>query len=174
MSNSFLLFLFFGLVTLSHGVFLILAKNSSSSDRKALWKIHNWVNRTLWWILFLWIAVFQFVARQYIIDFITTPLGIVIGCLGFVLIGKSYMKLGFDRAMGSRFFFHSIERIQKGPYKILRNPMYDGFMLVFLGLGITFGIVEDFYLALLSFLLLNVFLASVENFSFPQSIFDFF
>ena len=49
--------------------------------------------------------------------------------------------------------------------------MNDGFILLFVGLGLVLGIVEDFYLALASFVLLNIFLATIENQGYKWKLF---
>ncbi len=56
-------------------------------------------------------------------------------------------------------------------YSFLNNPMYDGFIFIFIGLGLILGIKIDFYLAAWSFLLLNIFLASIENYKWRCSPF---
>jgi protein-S-isoprenylcysteine O-methyltransferase Ste14 len=90
--------------------------------------------------------------------------------MGFIAIGVGLViwvriLLGRNQAMGERFFFpETFRRASSGPFKLLRNPMYDGFILVFAGLALAFGIYEDFILATTSFVLLNLWLSRIENF----------
>lgn len=49
--------------------------------------------------------------------------------------------------------------------------MYDGFILIFIGVGLLFGIRENFYLAGASFILLNLLLARVENYKWSWNPF---
>lgn len=151
-----ILFLF---VTLNHGIFLLLGKSG-----KLLWDIHLLLNGTLWLLLLLWIILIQFHMPAFLP---TTPvqiLGIIFCSGGLLLVINSFANLGFKQAMGYRFFSREkMTWISKGVYSILDNPMYDGFILILIGLGLFRGIMADFYLALDSLIFLNLFLASIEN-----------
>lgn len=59
-----------------------------------------------------------------------------------------------------------IEWITKGIYSYLHNPIYDGFVLMLVGLALVTQLSFNLILAFASFMLLNVFLASVENSQF--------
>ncbi len=85
---------------------------------------------------------------------------------------QARLALGHDQAMGLRFFLpEKAIRVVTSIYRFLRNPMYDGFILVFMGLGLALGIAADLYLALVSFTLFNVLLASVENYEWSWNPF---
>lgn len=153
---------FFLFVTLSHALFLWWGKKSQGKSR--IWKIHLVVNGILWLILLGSIALIQLHSYDFQPAVWIKFLGSLSITVGMVLIISSFKNLGFKRAMGQRFFFKEEKVwISRGVYAKLTNPMYDGFFLILLGFGLFFGIVSDFFLALLSFLLLNVFLASIEN-----------
>lgn len=169
-NNLIPLLLFFLITTLSHGVFLIYAKIVSSLQRKTLEKVHYIVNGILWMVLLLWIIIFQFTASSFSTGKIQQTTGAIFFVLGLFLSIKSYSMLGLRRAMGSRFFIEDKERkIQKGLYRRLKNPMYDGFVLIFVGLALFLGINADYYLAIFSFIFLNVFLATIEAYRKPKN-----
>jgi len=67
--------------------------------------------------------------------------------------------------MGRQFFLRENKKqwITSSIYKYLKNPMYDGFILIFLGLTLMRGTTENLLLALSSFLLLNIFLSRIES-----------
>ena len=74
--------------------------------------------------------------------------------------------------MGLRFFYlEKDNRVENFLYRFLNNPMYDGFILVLVGLGLWRGVVEDFYLAFVSFILFNIFLATIENKGYKWKLF---
>lgn len=161
----FLLFAFFIFVTLSQAVFLLLAKNSvSKSFKKKLWNIHYSFNGLLWIILTFWIIFIQTGLKDIEFSIPVKITGAILVLLGCFLSINNTKKLSLRQAMGYRFFTdEKITWISSGTYSFLKNPIYDGFILVFLGLGFLVGIVANFYLALLSFILLNVILASIEK-----------
>ena len=55
------------------------------------------------------------------------------------------------------------ERVISGPFRWMKNPMYTGFFLVFLGIALGKNSLYDLAIALESLLLLNGFQAGVEN-----------
>lgn len=73
--------------------------------------------------------------------------------------------LGWRQAMGSRFFDSSYNHTwtTKGLYRYLKNPIYDGFFLIFVGMFFHKSQLDYLLLAVSSILLLNIFLAPVEN-----------
>jgi len=161
--------LFFAFAALSHGAFLFFARhhqNYSTEKKLRLWLLHTWLNGTLWLMLASFVGTAQFLFLR----FNPTPqvqfLGLVSLVIGCFFVARSHLALGFKQAMGLRFFFpKKTKKITAGLYRFLNNPMYDGFLFILIGLGLTLGIVEDFYLAIASFILLNIFFASVENYT---------
>ena len=160
------------LITLCHGVFLLWAERRQEllrEDREKLWRVHKLLNGTLWKLLGLGIIVAEFVLPHSII-FPQSGLGLVLIVIGAWLVVKTHLDLGSEVAMGRRFFFpeEAPMWLATGVYSFLTHPMYDGFLIIFLGLAVTFHSIENFYFALASFLLFNVFLALVvENRGYP-------
>lgn len=162
----FEIFLFFLLVTVSHALFLNLAKSNKIKNKLNFWKKHYFINGILWLILLIWIIAIQFSARTITFPFWIKLSGFTLCLIGFLLVIAAFRKISLKEAMGYRFFSKTkVNRVSLGVYKFLTNPMYDGFVLIFLGLGFLTGIKVDFYLAAESFLLLNLFLAIIESLS---------
>lgn len=162
--------LFTTLITISHAYFLSWAKkhqNLPHNTRMKFWQIHLKLNGTLWLIDAGWIIAIQFYLTRYQYPFEARFFGFLLIIIGLFLVAKARLLLGRSQAMGIRFFFpEKAHRIKGSLYRFLNNPMYDGFILIFVGGGFALGIVENFYFALASFLLFNIFLASIENFEF--------
>jgi len=99
-------------------------------------------------------------------------IGLIALIAGLYLSIKSRILLGRHQAMGIRFFLpEKTTKITNSLYSFLNNPMYDGFILIFIGVGLLFGIRENFYLAGASFILLNLLLARVENYKWSWNPF---
>ena len=91
--------------------------------------------------------------------------GISLFVVGLVMVLAISFMLNFEHLMGLRFFYPTkAKRVYSSLFRILNNPMYDGFFLILLGCALWFDIVQDFYIAFAIFLLLNIFLANVENY----------
>lgn len=146
-------------------------REAPTDTRLRLWKRHAWQNGALWLLLFLLIALAEFFFSKKLTP---RPLpGVCLTVIGLILVIWSRYILGRAGAMGIRWFVP--EKISawetRGPYRFLTNPMYDGFILIFIGLGLWFGTTENFVLALASFLFLNLFLNKVESAGRPYRIF---
>ncbi len=165
MKEIILLSLLFILVTFTHALFLLWGRSKKGSGRGFIWSIHLTLNGILWVILFGWIILLQRSFHDFQPQWWMQVLGAGLSSIGIFLVVTSLNKLGLRKAMGQRFFTGEKESIwiNKGIYSRLANPMYDGFILILVGLGLVFGIVADFFIALVSYLLLNIFLASIEN-----------
>lgn len=163
--NETLLVIFFIFVTLSQALFLQVAKRKKNYEfKKKFWNLHYSFNGILWIILFGWIILIQFSKGKIEFSYSLKALGLLLFLTGAVLSFLSTKKLGLRQAMGYRFFTKKkLKWLSSGSYKILSNPIYDGFILIFLGLGFLTGITINFYLTIVSFLLLNVILACFEN-----------
>lgn len=160
------LILFATLVTISHASFVIFAKKHEKNFHllKSLWNIHYWANGTLWLLVIAWIIWIQINSKVAEFPFVLQLVGIGLFLLGLYLTLVSFRKLGLKQLLGYRFF--SKEEYQwtsLGIYSYLHNPMYDGFVLMLLGMGLWREITADFYGALVAFLLGNIFLASIEK-----------
>ena len=161
----FILCFFAFFVTVSHAYFLRRAQMLHEAPREVrekLWKKHTWWNGTLWTLLFLAIVVVEYFLPRHVMA--PQPyVGAVFFIVGLVLVVWSRLILGRAGAMGVRWFLPETAPTwqSRGSYRFLGNPMYDGFILVFIGSGLLFGSKENFYLAILSFVLLNLFLARI-------------
>jgi protein-S-isoprenylcysteine O-methyltransferase Ste14 len=73
--------------------------------------------------------------------------------------------LGPAKLNGLRFFKPALreEQVVSGPFRWLKNPMYTGYFLVFLGLTLLKNSLYDLAIALKSLLLLNSIQARIEN-----------
>lgn len=152
-------------VTLSQAVFLLAAKRSRNENfKKKLWNFHYSFNGILWVLLIVWIILFQFNSEAIGFSAWVRIIGSAIFLVGAVLSFINVKRLGLRQAMGFRFFSkQKLQWISGGTYSFLHNPIYDGFILIFLGAGFWGGVIINFYLALASFILLNVILASIEK-----------
>ena len=169
------LLVFSALVTVSHGSALLFAKfqqNYSYKKREKSWRLHSLINGSLWVILLVWILLFQWISPHSIYPLWIEVIGFIALIAGLYLSVKSRILLGRHQAMGIRFFLpEKAKKITSSLYSFLNNPMYDGFILIFVGMGLIFGVKADFYLAVWSFLLLNIFLAGIENYKWKWNPF---
>lgn len=92
-------------------------------------------------------------------------LGVLLFLVGSFLAGWVAVLLGPARLNGLRFFDPAIrrDRVLSGPFRLMRNPMYTGFFLVFLGAAFWKDSLYDLAIALESLVLLNGIQAWVEN-----------
>lgn len=127
---------------------------------------HMWFTGAVWILLTIFLMLpnsgdkplsFSFVGEQFI--------GNILIYGGLLIVIWSFALLGFKRAFGLRFFRSEDAgvAINRGPYRFLRNPIYDGFFLVFLGSAFTGNSLGNLILAGTSFICLNIFLAAFEN-----------
>ncbi len=155
------------LITLSHAIFLLLGKRAAHQPlavREKLWHFHQLINGTLWTLAFFWLVILQGILPAHGVSSLSRIGGVIIFSVGLLLVGHVRRMLGYERAMGVRFFFpERTQWINDDIYLYLNNPMYDGFVLVLIGAGMMFGIREDFWLAVASFVLFNILLAKIEN-----------
>lgn len=163
------LLLLFVIATFSQAGFLIFARRHSQISeltRQRLWVTHLWLNGIVWSVVFMWMIIIQFfLPHTLYVSLLFKWIGISLVIVGIMMVIAVSLVLNFQNLMGLRFFYPAkTERTYSSLYRILNNPMYDGFILILVGLALWFGIVQDFYLAFTSFLLLNIVLASVENY----------
>jgi len=168
MSQIIPLLIFSTLVSISHGSALIYAKSQQNhpyKKRERAWQVHSFINGSLWLVLSVWILWFQWASPHSAYPLWLETIGFITLIAGLCLSVKSRLLLGPHQAMGIRFFLpEKSKKITSSLYSFLNNPMYDGFILILMSMGLIFGVEADFYLAALSFILLNIFLASIENY----------
>lgn len=159
--------LLFFLTALSHAAFLAWGKKNQVlrlDSQEKIWRIHFIFNGILWVINLAGAVWEQFSPPDISYTGAIRVGGLVFIILGAWLVAKSGKALGIKRTMGFNIFFpEKTEWLRSGIYKFLNNPMYDGFILLFAGLGFALGITENFIYAAETFLLLNIFMASIEN-----------
>lgn len=130
--------------------------------------VHGILTGILWlWLirLFFWNDVnFNINPLPFYTQFFK-PIGMIIKILGIVLILWSGWMLGIKRMWGIRYFEknykNKIER--SGPYKYLKNPIYLGFFLSFLGNALRSNSLYYFFIAAETYLLFNILLVRFEN-----------
>lgn len=160
----------FGFVTFLHYLSLRIEKErqwyARHFGRWGFW-VHFFITLILWvgtYIAFALrntrdISLFPFISW-------IEPFGILVTLVGIGLAIWSITLLGIKRMWGIRYFIKDgtpkkVER--RGPYAFLKNPMYDGFFLIFLGSALVYNSLFYLIAAIESYLLLNVLLARFEN-----------
>lgn len=99
----------------------------------------------------------------------TFPAGARVAGVLLVLIGLTISTwhrflLGRAKFMGGRCFDRKYDTWTNGSlYKYLKNPIYDGIILAFLGLTLWRENTDFLLLAFVSFLLFNIFMARIEG-----------
>src|SRR5438876_60426 len=130
---------FFTLITINHALFLFFGK-SQKKENKIFWNIHLILNGILWLVLLSWIILIQFNPRDFQPLLWIQILGAVVFLGGTLLVINAFNRLGLKYAMGYRFFTKEKQVwISRGIYSKLDNPMYDGFVLILIGLGLFLG-----------------------------------
>ena len=165
MIETFSLLTFFIAVTVCQALAIIFVKSHKSRELIVrIWPIHYWVNGLLWILFAVWIILINVMSGDVVFPVFLQLVGLALCIFGLLLSADGLRRIGLKQVMGYRFFCSdNLKWTSSGSYSMLNNPIYDGFVLVFLGLGLFRGLYLDFYLAAASILLLNVFLATVEN-----------
>lgn len=90
--------------------------------------------------------------------------GTILNVIGIILIFWSFLLLGIRRMWGVRYFERQThERFEKrGPYRLLNNPMYNGFSLLFLASAFINNSSSHLFLSIESFVLFGL-LSKFEN-----------
>ena len=92
------------------------------------------------------------------------PIGAAASLVGLALVADAAARLGFAGTLNGHFFGRGPkQRVGNGTFRWLRNPMYDGFFLLFVGEALLIPNAVYLVLAAESVLLLNLFEARVEN-----------
>jgi len=127
---------------------------------------HGWMIHSLiilpFWLLFT-ILVSQLDSHY------TAPFDLpILTWLGYGLITMSIVMFTFAiREVGSQAlvngnFFGKGKMVNSGIYRFLKNPIYDSYMLFFVGLGFSFSNAAFFFLAVISYIGLNAIESRVE------------
>lgn len=149
----------FALVTLTHGF-------SLRHVIKWSFRLHLRVMGLLWLLVVIGALTLTILIpdRQPPTIF-SRMLGYLLVIGGLTLSVWHMRVLGWQQIMGGRFFESSYNHTwtTKGLYRYLKNPIYDGFLLIFVSLFFLKSQLDYLLLAVSSSLLLNIFLARIEN-----------
>lgn len=133
---------------------------------KKAWYVHLAIV-TPGWLLFLYLVSSLGRYRGWALPQQLRPAGILILALGSALWLWTFAQLGPERtANGNIFGRGPTEPVNHGPFRHLENPMYDSYLLAFVGLALWKANAQYLLLALESYVLLNLLEASVENRAF--------
>ncbi|MEX2586717.1 MAG: methyltransferase [Actinomycetota bacterium] len=96
--------------------------------------------------------------------------GVFLLCASAALWVVTFVQLGPERVANGYFFGRGpTEAVEGGVFRWLRNPMYDSYLMAFLGLALFKANAVYLIMAAESYLLFNVIEARVENRPFrPQ------
>lgn len=90
--------------------------------------------------------------------------GVVLLLVGLGISTWHRLLLGRERFMGGRCFDRKYDtRVAGGLYQYLKNPIYDGIIIAFIGLTLWRQNMDFLLLAASSFLFLNLFMARIEG-----------
>ena len=171
MQNFVLFSIIFTIITFLHYLSLYLQyryRVYTIFFKKRDFFVHFIFTSLLWIIWILLFFVFFPNDPNYNLPFynqLFKPFGFIMSIFGLILIILSGYLLGLRRAWGIRYFEKNYKNdIEKrGPYKYLNNPIYDGFILFFLGKALANNSIFYLLISLECYLLFNVFLSSFEN-----------
>ena len=138
-------------------IFIRPQTKQTEKDQYKTWKIY------LFFVLSPLLICLPFIENIYISK-LYQPISIlniefVIGCIiailgGFLLVGSRIIIGNYGTP---KILIQNEHRlIQKGPYKILRNPMYFGDLLMYGGLAISFGAWLSFIFSIVFLLLIVI------------------
>jgi protein-S-isoprenylcysteine O-methyltransferase Ste14 len=90
-------------------------------------------------------------------------IAIITAAMGIWLVTTAWSRLGSAGVLEGRFFNKTPAKDLEGGVFRLRNPMYVGFMLLFVSVGFWQENASYLWLGLVSFVTLNLFLAKIED-----------
>ena len=125
------------------------------------WAIHA-ILLTIIWIGFL-LAVVLAKLPNWSLPSTLRPLGIVAAAAGIWLVFESWTKLGTAGVFNGWFFGRGLTKQLQGGIFRLRNPMYTGFILLFVSAAFWLENAAYLWLAASSFVLLNIIQSRIER-----------
>lgn len=164
-------FIAFGLVTFLHYLSLKIQDRHQFYTRAFGQRVGFWIHFGVTALLWVYLGI---LLSDNNIPGISKPLLVsfqgmkvvsnILNVTGIILIFWSFLLLGIRRMWGVRYFEHQTQtRIEeRGPYRWLNNPMYNGFSLLFLASAFMDNSLVHALLALESVALFH-FLAKFEN-----------
>lgn len=146
---------------------LLTCLHALSLRRYTPWsfRVHLWVMGFLW---NLWnagiVALVVILPPMAPMPVSVRAVGVVLLIAGLTISTWHRVLLGRARFMGGRCFDRKYDtRVAGGLYRYLRDPIYDGIVLAFLGLALWRGNTDFLLLAFASFLFLNIFMSQIEG-----------
>lgn len=100
---------------------------------------------------------------------VVRPFGIPVLAVGVILFVLAFRELGFA-GMANGYFFGRTRKtpVRSGVYRLLKNPMYDSYAVILIGVGLYTTNAAYLLLAGESLVLLNLVEARVENRPFER------
>ena len=133
------------------------------------WHVHLGLV-TAAWAAFLLTLIDHGVHVRWTLPHALRPAGLAVLAVSAALWLWAFAQLGVKRLANGNFFGRGPSAaVRGGPFRWLRNPMYDSYALAFVGMGLVTNNAAFFVLAAESYLLLNVIEARVENRPFPAN-----
>ena len=115
------------------------------------------------WAVFLFAIFFQNQLPVWRMPSILRPLGIIVLVLGIFLVVSTWKRLGTEGTTNGWFFGRGpLKQLIGGVFRI-HDPMYVGFILLFVGAGFWLENAAYLWLAATSYLLLNIILSYIER-----------
>jgi protein-S-isoprenylcysteine O-methyltransferase Ste14 len=131
------------------------------------WHVHLGLV-TAAWAAFVLTLIDHGVHVRWTLPHALHPAGVAVLAVSAALWLWAFAHLGPQRLANGYFFGRGPSAaVRSGPFRWLRNPMYDSYALAFVGVGLVTNNAAFFVLAAESYLLLNIIEARVENGPFP-------
>lgn len=151
---------------------LAVAVNSTSVYRQKHRRTYDRFNNGLlihilvimpFWVLF--VVLLSGLNQAYSINISKYPtFGYSLIVIAMLLFVTSIRQIGYGALVNANFFQKNIGKpVSKGVYKYLKNPIYDSYLLVFIGLGFVLANAAFFIIAGLSFVGLNIIEGKIER-----------
>jgi protein-S-isoprenylcysteine O-methyltransferase Ste14 len=125
------------------------------------WGVHT-ILLTIIWVGFLF-AIIIFQPPNWPLPSALRLLSIIAATAGIWLVVESWIKLGTAGVCNGRSFGRGPTKLLTDGIFRLRNPMYTGFVLLFVSAGFWLENAAYLWLAFCSFVLLNLFQARIER-----------
>lgn len=125
------------------------------------WSAHVILLSVIWTAFLLALIFIQ--PPNWKLPSVFRPLGVAAATIGMWMAVVSWARLGTMGTCNGWFFGHGPTKQLKGGVFRLRNPMYTGFVLLFIGAAFWLENAAYLWLAAISFVLLNLIQARVER-----------
>lgn len=116
------------------------------------------------WLLFLYLVSILGRHRGWPLPEQLRPAGLLIVAVSGALWLWTFAQLGAERTANANIFGRGPKQpVDSGLFRYLENPMYDSYILAFVGLALWKANAQYLLLALESYVLLNLVEARIEN-----------